>query len=727
MATSFTPQEINLSEINGGNRFEPGDGVTPDAINRPIEAAAYAQQQANKVVSLGETPPDYSKAGGSGTPKVSIETLSNGKQRFVFENIIGPLGPTGPRGFSFYAATAADYTTVRALMNTGDLLLTTENISSIVNIRTMMAGSAPGDIYELASGDQYYFRGSILGMQGEPGPQGPVGPQGVSIVNVIKSSSSGRVDTYTISFSNGNTSAFTVTNGEDGSTPQFKAENNQLWVSYDGGVTWKYLQNIQQGVDGEDGIGITKAEINADGELVLTYSNNSIANLGRVVGESGKEATLVASSTPHIGVYSFSALSFDLKYEGESLKGTSPILLDLERLYLAELGVIDEAADATIYLKDVVFKRIRNHTDADTNFLMFEMSSLDGDRQRAYRVSLRVNIGSSQILYNMHATRDTTFLTNGPVYLSVVQEGCKAYSRYSMAVGRDTIARSENSFACGQWNEDNENRLFQVGIGESNEKRKDAVYVDKETGALHVTALCKDDRPWIENVVVNVEELITKQDTATFIALTQRYMRGEITITVVVNHAYGIVTGAYYRGDREMGWTVSAPSFLINHNPGFGTLTAASMVIYVLDYRDGTLSFAYKDFPLSGSGGTIYQHILSLRGKGNASNYAYATIFSDKEEAYTLETLQEFLISVDAVNDSDYVYNPLFVGKGIYGATGIFTLSNDRYAVLGIGYYKAEGVLMYGFSVADASHANRDQVLSVNDTVRVLPLGGAGA
>lgn len=40
---SFTPKEIDLSQINGGQRYENGDGVTPETFNAPIEASAYAQ------------------------------------------------------------------------------------------------------------------------------------------------------------------------------------------------------------------------------------------------------------------------------------------------------------------------------------------------------------------------------------------------------------------------------------------------------------------------------------------------------------------------------------------------------------------------------------------------------------------------------------------------------------------------------------------------------------
>lgn len=45
----------------------------------------------------------------------------------------------------------------------------------------------------------------------------------------------------------------------------------------------------QNGKDGADGIGITKSEINSNGELVLTYSDNTVSNLGVVVGSDGKD------------------------------------------------------------------------------------------------------------------------------------------------------------------------------------------------------------------------------------------------------------------------------------------------------------------------------------------------------------------------------------------------------------------------------------------------------
>lgn len=57
------------------------------------------------------------------------------------------------------------------------------------------------------------------------------------------------------------------------------------------------------GVDGKDGIGITNAEINISGELILTYSNGTSANLGKVVGADGKDGADLSNEVEDIKAY----------------------------------------------------------------------------------------------------------------------------------------------------------------------------------------------------------------------------------------------------------------------------------------------------------------------------------------------------------------------------------------------------------------------------------------
>lgn len=56
---------------------------------------------------------------------------------------------------------------------------------------------------------------------------------------------------------------------------------------------YKYIDD-KIGISGEagkDGISIIKSEINSDGELVLTFSDDSVANVGKVVGVDGKNGS----------------------------------------------------------------------------------------------------------------------------------------------------------------------------------------------------------------------------------------------------------------------------------------------------------------------------------------------------------------------------------------------------------------------------------------------------
>ena len=81
---NFEPKTFNASDINGGQKFRNGDGITPEAINAPIESALLMQE-------LATTQPQYIENGGS--PSVTIE---NGQ--FVFANLKGKKGEQGENG-----------------------------------------------------------------------------------------------------------------------------------------------------------------------------------------------------------------------------------------------------------------------------------------------------------------------------------------------------------------------------------------------------------------------------------------------------------------------------------------------------------------------------------------------------------------------------------------------------------------------------------------------------
>ena len=72
------------------------------------------------------------------------------------------------------------------------------------------------------------------GTNGQDGQDGQDGEDGVGITGITKTGTAGLVDTYTISFSNGTSSTFTVTNGANGQDGQDGAEGPQGPAGADG-------------------------------------------------------------------------------------------------------------------------------------------------------------------------------------------------------------------------------------------------------------------------------------------------------------------------------------------------------------------------------------------------------------------------------------------------------------------------------------------------------------
>ena len=96
--------------------------------------------------------------------------------------------------------------------------------------------------------------------KGEKGEEGQKGKDGVSIQNIEKTSTSGSVDTYTITYSDGSTSTFKVTNGvdgnqgiqgekgDDGRTPTITISEDGYWV-----IDGVKSTTLAQGVKGDTG------------------------------------------------------------------------------------------------------------------------------------------------------------------------------------------------------------------------------------------------------------------------------------------------------------------------------------------------------------------------------------------------------------------------------------------------------------------------------------------
>ena len=182
------------------------------------------------------------------------------------------------------------------------------------------------DVYIKANG-AWTKLGNIIGNQGpqgepgQPGQQGQPGKDGVSVVSITKTGSEGLVDTYTITYSDGKTSTFKVTNGQDGSqgiqgqpgqqgqdgkAPEVKIGENGNWFvdNVDTGIKAQGPQGEpgqpgQQGAAGQSlltGSGEPSLALGNDGDSyidLITFdfyvkSNNAWSKKGNLKGADGQ-------------------------------------------------------------------------------------------------------------------------------------------------------------------------------------------------------------------------------------------------------------------------------------------------------------------------------------------------------------------------------------------------------------------------------------------------------
>lgn len=111
------------------------------------------------------------------------------------------------------------------------------------------------------------------------------------VASVEKTSTDGLVDTYTVTFSNGESFTYTVTNGADGADGAAgdKGDKGDTGLKGDAGAAGADGADGTDGKDGADGKGIESAKVNDKGELVIRYTDGTEVNLGVVKGADGKD------------------------------------------------------------------------------------------------------------------------------------------------------------------------------------------------------------------------------------------------------------------------------------------------------------------------------------------------------------------------------------------------------------------------------------------------------
>lgn len=115
--------------------------------------------------------------------------------------------------------------------------------------------------------NRYGENKTVYAYDGEKGETGATGATGNGIASITKTSTSGLTDTYTITFTNGNTTIFTVSNGK-GIVSVEKTGTNLLADTY----TITYNDNTTSSFVIMNGKGIASIELTSTSDLVDTYT-----------------------------------------------------------------------------------------------------------------------------------------------------------------------------------------------------------------------------------------------------------------------------------------------------------------------------------------------------------------------------------------------------------------------------------------------------------------------
>ena len=267
----------------------------------------------------------------------SLGIKTDDMQDYVFVNLQGVQGVPGPQGEPFRIKKT--YPSVEAMnadfnnMNVGDYVMIASTVevednaklytrgdyqwifitdfsgatgikgetgaTPIIHIGTVTSGSTPSVTISGTTENPIFNFVLQPGLQGETGPQGETGATGNGISSITKTSTSGLVDTYTITYTNGTTSTFEITNGkdgEDGEVTQAQLDALQREVDYNA----KYSNALIK--ESATGTSITindTAECPMPMELVPSETNqdNNLFDDNTVLGYLNYDGTIVSDNS----------------------------------------------------------------------------------------------------------------------------------------------------------------------------------------------------------------------------------------------------------------------------------------------------------------------------------------------------------------------------------------------------------------------------------------------
>lgn len=157
------------------------------------------------------------------------------------------------------------------------------------------------DVTETGTGRDFSFDLAFHNLKGETGAIGATGATGNGIASIVKTSTSGIEDTYTITFTNGTSTIYTVTNGNgiaDISKTSTSGLVDTYTITYDDGNTDTFT--VTNGADGEDGTSPTAEVTQTASGATITITDKSGTTTAEITngadGQDGANAEITGAT-----------------------------------------------------------------------------------------------------------------------------------------------------------------------------------------------------------------------------------------------------------------------------------------------------------------------------------------------------------------------------------------------------------------------------------------------
>ena len=247
-------ENVNISQSKSNHTIsitttDRNDTQTTETLTEPTASVSKVDKTATITITDANGTTSASVKDGANFEYnwdgTSLGVKTDEESEYSYVDLEGPRGPQGPQGEAFQIKKT--YPTIQAMvddyynMSVNDYVMIDGDVETQDNATLWVKEETPavGTLWHYLA--DFSGASGIQGPQGEQGPrgeqgiqgiQGPIGLTGNGISTITKTSTSGLVDTYTILYTNGDTTTYDITNGANGNITDVQLDGTSIVTNH---------------------------------------------------------------------------------------------------------------------------------------------------------------------------------------------------------------------------------------------------------------------------------------------------------------------------------------------------------------------------------------------------------------------------------------------------------------------------------------------------------------